>query len=142
RMNEQDGRQATTLQRPTNDDQEAWKVYWKTQGQEWRIELEIAEERQAFLAKRRNITPDIKQGIYPFKGIEPNLTRADIEWLLTTHENSGMCGPVDWNDELQRKREGVDLRGADLRQANLSGLPLARMRGGLAFGEWRKASEE
>jgi len=31
-MSEQDGRQATTIQRPTTNDPEAWKAYWKANG--------------------------------------------------------------------------------------------------------------
>ncbi len=139
-MSEQDATQASTLQRPPHDDKKAWKVYWQTQGQSWRTEPEIDAEQQAFLAERRSITPDIEQGIYPFKGIK--LSRADVEWLLATHESSGMRGPVDWKDESQRERKGLDLRGANLSQENLFGLPLARMRGGLPFEEWLLVTEE
>lgn len=57
------------------------------------------------------------------------LSRADIEWLLATHEQGR--GPVDWRDENQREREGLDLRGADLRGVDLQNLQLAGMRGGL-----------
>ena len=100
-MSEQDGRQASTLQRPTSFDPEAWKVYWEKQGQPWRTEPEIDTERQTYLHERRNtIKPNIAKGIYPFKGIK--LNRADIEWLLVTHENGR--GPVDWNDIEQRWR--------------------------------------
>ena len=138
-MSEQDGRQATALQRPANDDKEAWKAYWKAQGQPWRTEPVIDAERQAFLTERRSITPDIKQGIYPFKGTK--LSRADVEWLLATHENGR--GPIDWSDESQRKREGLDLRGADLSQEDLRGLPLACMEGGLLpIGTWKSTEEQ
>ena len=127
-MSEQDGTKAIALQRPANDDTEAWKAYWKTQGQEWRTEPEIDTERQKYLDERRSITPDIEQGIYPFKDIR--LSRADVEWLLATHENGR--GPVDWSNENQRERTGLDLRGADLCQADLRNLPLACIQGGLA----------
>ena len=40
-MSEQDVRQASTLQRPTTSDSEAWKAYWKAQGQPWHTEPEI-----------------------------------------------------------------------------------------------------
>ena len=56
-----------------------------------------------------------KQGIYPFRGMK--LSRADVEWLLATHENGR--GPVNWSDEGQRGRKGLDLRGADLCQVDL-----------------------
>jgi hypothetical protein len=135
----QNGKPApATQQRPTSDDTGAWKAYWKALGQPWRTEPEIDTERQKYLAERRNITPDIEQGIYPFG--ESKLNRADVEWLLATHENGR--GPVDWNDESQRKREGLDLRGANLRRENLSGLPLARMRGGVTNAEWWHLTEE
>src|SRR5258708_7380112 len=67
------------------------------------------------------------QHVYSFSDIEPKLTRADIEWLLATHENGR--GFVDWRDFYQRNREGLDLRGADLRDEDLQMLPLARMCG-------------
>ncbi len=139
-MSEQDGKQASAIQRPLSNDPEAWNAYWEAQGQEWRTEPEIDEERQKYLDERRSITPDIEQGIYPFKGIEPKLTRADIEWLLATHENGR--GPVDWSNESQREREGLDLRGADLQFVNLSGLPLACLRGSLDWERRFDATEE
>ncbi len=137
-MSEQDGTKATTLQHPTTNNPEAWKAYWKKQGQPWRTESEIVAERQAFLVERRTIKPDIKQGIYPFKDIK--LSRADVEWLLATHENGR--GPIDWSDEHQRKREGLDLRGADLSYIDLSNLPLARLCGGLTEIEWNPFVDE
>jgi len=108
-MSKQDGTLNTTLQRPTTNEEEAWKAYWKAQGQEWRTEPEIDAERQKYLTERLSITPNIEQGIFPFKDIK--LIRADVEWLLATHENGQ--GPIDWSDVSQRKREGLDLRGAN-----------------------------
>lgn len=122
-------------QRPTStDDRTGWISYWKAQGMPWRTEPEIDAVRQSYLSERRAIKPDVVQGIYPFRdesgGIK--LTRADVEWLLTTHESSGgMYGPVNLDDEKQRFREGLDIRGADLRGAALQLLPLARSRGSL-----------
>jgi uncharacterized protein YjbI with pentapeptide repeats len=124
-MNKQDGTQATSLQRPRNDHKEAWEA----QDQTWRTEPEIDVERQKFLVERRSITPNIEQGMYPFKDIK--LSRADVEWLLATHESGGARGPIDWSDESQRQRKGLDLRGAILNEENLSGLPLACVIGGL-----------
>jgi hypothetical protein len=126
-------------QRPTTEDRDAWRAYWQAQGMPWRTEPEIGEERRAYLAERRAVTPDIERGIYPFHdengGI--HLTRADVEWLLATHESGGLRGPVDWSDAKQRKRDGLDLRGADLRHAHLTALPLSRLRGGLTHPERR-----
>jgi uncharacterized protein YjbI with pentapeptide repeats len=51
--------------------------------------------------------------------------------LLATHEHGR--GPIDWSDEQQHEREGLDLRGADLKQVDLRNLPLACMRGGLTW---------
>jgi uncharacterized protein YjbI with pentapeptide repeats len=106
---------------------EEWHQHWQSQSQPWRTEPGIDAKRQEELSKRRAINPDIEKGIYPFKGMK--LSRADVEWLLATHENGH--GPVDWSDESQRKRRGLDLRGADLSHEDLSGLPLARISGGL-----------
>ena len=118
--------------RPNNDDKEAWKAHWKQQDQPWRTEPEIDADRQKYLAERRSIIPNVEQGIYPFRDIK--LSRADVEWLLATHENGQ--GPVDWQDESQRNRQGLDMRGADLCHVDLSNLPLARIRSGLIWDEW------
>ncbi len=76
-MSEQDGTQVSMLQRPAHDDKKAWKEYWKSLGQDRRTEPEIDEERQKFLAERREIEPIFLQGIYPFNRIR--LSRADVE---------------------------------------------------------------
>ncbi len=104
----------------------------------WRTEPEIDAERQQFLRQCLAIVPDFQRGIYPFK--EMRLTRADVEWLLATHEQGR--GPVDWSDVSQHERQGIDLRGADLRHVNLRGLPLACMRGGLTKQEWVETTLE
>ncbi len=93
----------------------------------WRKEPEISSERQADLAQALHTLSDIRRGIYPFKGMR--LSRADIEWLLATHE--GGRGPVAWADAESRPRAGLDLRGAILSGADLSNLPLTRLIGGL-----------
>jgi len=123
------------LQRPLTDDRGAWRKFWISQHQPWRTEPEIDEERQHYLSQRLAIQPDIEHGIYAFKDIQ--LSRADVEWLLINHENGR--GPISWNDESQRRRDGLDLRGADLKQVDLSHLPLARILGGLTWDEWDEA---
>jgi uncharacterized protein YjbI with pentapeptide repeats len=110
------------------DDRAAWRIWWRSQGQNWRIEPEIGQERQALLTERRAIAPDVSRSAFPFAGM--SLTRGDVEWLLATHEHGR--GPVRWDDPAQRDRPGLDLRGADLRGVSLRGLPLARLLGGLA----------
>jgi len=57
-MSEQDGKQVTTLQRPTPNDPEAWKAYWEAQNQLWRTEPEIDIARQKYLTEHRTIVPD------------------------------------------------------------------------------------
>jgi uncharacterized protein YjbI with pentapeptide repeats len=127
-------------ERPMTNDSDAWEAYWTAQGEPWRIEPEIDAERQRYLAERQTIIPDIEQSIYPFKGIR--LTRADIEWLLHEH------GPINWSDEQQRKRQGLDFRGAILNHpdhqhtVNLRHLPLANTRFGLTRAEWIQSSPE
>jgi hypothetical protein len=54
-------REHTALQRPISDDRDTWHTYWKTQGQSWRTEPEIAEERQAQLSEYRAVVPDIQK---------------------------------------------------------------------------------
>jgi uncharacterized protein YjbI with pentapeptide repeats len=121
---------AADSQPPQTRDRAAWTVYWQTRSQPWRTEAEIDGERQAFLAQCRRVPPSVGRGVYPFGGV--SLSRADVEWLLATHD--GGAGPVQWSDERQHAREGLDLRGADLRGADLRGLPLARLCGGLTGG--------
>lgn len=100
----------------------------------------VTPERQVYLAQRYAITPNVEQGSYRYKDIEPKLTRGDIEWLLAGHESRGIRGPVNWSEEEHRRRIGLDLRGADLSGLDLSGLPLARVRLGLSAGEWLNAT--
>ena len=66
---------------PSNThDSETWKAYWKEQGQPWRTEPTIDEERQQRLLSYYQGVVDIERGMYPFKGVR--LSRADVEWLL------------------------------------------------------------
>ena len=123
---------------PAADDRAGWRAHWHAQGQPWRTEPAIDQQRQKELAQCRATAPDIEKGIYPFRGMK--LSRADIEWLLATHEHGR--GPVDWDDEKQHDRWGLDLRGTDLREANLENLPLARLRGGLTLDEWELVPSE
>lgn len=120
---------------PAPEDHDAWQAHWLARGQPWRREPEIAPERQAALAERLGRPAVVERGSYPFSGIDPRLSRADVEWLLAAHEDGR--GPLDWRDETQRERVGLDLRGADLRGLKLSRLPLAGVRAGLREAEWR-----
>jgi uncharacterized protein YjbI with pentapeptide repeats len=108
------------------DDRDAWKAYWQSQGTPWRTEPEISNERQDFLTQRLAVSPDAERGVYHFRDEQRRikLTRADVEWLLATHQSGGTPGPVAWRDLHQGKRVGIDLRGADLRRTSLQGLPL------------------
>lgn len=139
-MSKQTEQSLTSPSRPSDENREAWASYWQQMGQSWRTEPEISPERQAYLAERRSIVPNMVEGIYPFKHVEPKLSRADVEWLLASHENGD--GPVDWQDEHQRGRPGLDLRAADLRGVDLRKLPLARLHGGLTLKERKSTNEE
>src|SRR5438270_3314360 len=130
-MNREASIQVPLPSRPITDDSKEWIAYWKAKGQPWRTEPEIPSERQEELTQHRAIVPDIEKGIYPFKRVK--LNRADVEWLLATHENGR--GPVDWSNGKEQDRQGLDLRGADLRQVNLRRLPLTRLYGGLPLDE-------
>jgi hypothetical protein len=94
----------------------------------WRTEPGIDKERQRYLGLRREVAPDIEKGIHPFRDENGSFkrTRADVEWLLSIHENLGMTGPVDWSDPHQRERGGMNLQEAYLCGVDLSGMPLAR----------------
>jgi uncharacterized protein YjbI with pentapeptide repeats len=120
------------------NDRERWRGYWQSQGYSWRCEPLISVERRNQLEECRARRPEIERGVYPFTGIEPTLGRADLEWLLAMHE--GGRGPVNWDDEEQRERVGLDLRGAVLSGLDLHGLPLAGLCGGLTEDAWRNAT--
>jgi uncharacterized protein YjbI with pentapeptide repeats len=104
----------------------------------WRTEPEIGLERQEQLTHCLATTPNITQGIYPFRGMK--LSRADVEWLLATHENAR--GARAHSGEQQQHDWRLDLWGADLRYVDLHALPLARLRGSLTRKEWDEATEE
>src|SRR5579859_1261008 len=117
---------------------DTWRAHWSARDLPWRMEPEITAERQAELGARLALAPNVEQGDYPFKHIV--LTRADVEWLLATHEQGR--GPVDWHGERLWRREGVDLRGAYLRGVDLRFLPLARVRASLSNEEWERATAD
>lgn len=119
-------------QQPSANDREGWKQYWTNKGQPWRTEPEISACRQHELSQRRSTQQEPEKGIYPLGGV--SLDRADIEWLLASHDNGQ--GPVEWSDELPQRRTGLDLRGACVIEGtDLDRLPLTRLRGGLTFEE-------
>ena len=117
---------------PSEQDKEVLRRYWQQKGMPWRTEPEINKKQQNYLIKHLTIIPNPKRGVYPFR--DEKLNRADIEWLLASHENGR--GPVIWLDMQQRQRKGLDLRAADLRGIDLHELPLTRVRLGLAENEW------
>ncbi len=119
------------------DSSESWRARWSAASQPWRTEPEISASRKRALRLRLDVARD--RDVYPFKDIEPRLTRADIEWLLATLDGGGPVNPYDPADDA---RPGLDLRSADLRGIDLSSLPLAHMRGGLPGNEWRFATLE
>lgn len=104
----------------------------------WQTSAPISLERAQELQTRLHVAADPMKSVFPFKDV--TLTRADIEWLLLRHD--GGKGPVDWSDAAQRNRQGLDLRGARLSGEDLSGLPLARLIGGLTTEERLLASKE
>lgn len=126
------------LHPPTIGNRDAWSAYWRAQNQPWRTEPEIDTKRQEELTQHRAILPDVKQNIYPFKNMK--LSRADVEWLLATHENGR--GPVDWSGGGLLDCQGLDLRGANLCHVNLSSLPLTGTYGALDWEEWLNAPTE
>jgi uncharacterized protein YjbI with pentapeptide repeats len=113
---------------------------WNALDQPWRTEPEIGAERQAWLAARR-ASGAAAAGDYPFAGAR--LSRADVEWLLATHDDGrGHLGPIAWLGEREWRHDGLDLRGADLCGVDLSNLPLTRLLGSLRFAEWSAAKVE
>ncbi|HEY7780344.1 MAG TPA: pentapeptide repeat-containing protein [Ktedonobacterales bacterium] len=141
-MSSQDDGPSNRCQPPNGDEREPWRRNWLAQDQPWRSEPEIAPSRQRALAAQRDVPSNVLRGVYTFQQVEPPLTRADVEWLLATHESLGLVGPIDWAEPWQAERSGVDLRGTDLRGLDLSRLPLTGMRGGLVGDHWANASPQ
>jgi uncharacterized protein YjbI with pentapeptide repeats len=120
-------------------DAETWQSYWKQQGQPWRSEPPIYEERQQLLASCLQGGVNIEQGKYPFKGMR--LSRADVEWLLAA-EGQGSAQESTGGDSSRKPLPGLDVRGADLSGMDLSRLPLMRLHAGLSLEEGRHATVE
>ncbi len=127
---------------PSNTyDVETWKAYWNGQGQPWRTEPIIDEERQQRLLSYSQGDVDIERGIYPFKGVR--LSRADVEWLLALEEQRSAEAHTDGSKSVQQQQAfGLDVRGADLSGVNLSNLPLIGLHAGLSLEEGRHATVE
>src|SRR5258708_38656568 len=136
----QDHPSSSTLPSNTND-LETWKAYWKEQGQPWRTEPAIDEARQQQLLSYYQGVVDIERGMYPFKGVR--LSRADVEWLLAMEEpRSAELSLRGGKGGNQHKSFGLDLRGVDLSQVNLSDLPFMGLHTGLSLKEGRHATVE
>src|SRR5947208_844069 len=118
---------------------ETWQAYWKEQEQSWRTEPTIDEERQQRLLSYSQGGVDIERGRYPFKGVR--LSRADVEWLLAEEEQRSAQDSTG-SGNSRKPPPGLDVRGADLSGANLSHLPLMRLRAGLSLEEGRHATVE
>jgi hypothetical protein len=112
----------------------SWHEYWLARQQPWRTEPEIAPPRQAELRRCLEIVPDIEQGRYPFQTLAPRLTRADVEWLLANALDRAH------GSDRQQLAVRLDLRGVDLSKADLHGLPLLNVLGGLDEATWNAAS--
>ena len=88
---------------------------------------------------------NITTGTYPFSQLssDSRLTRADVEYLLASHEDGR--GPVIWSEEQSRPekmRDSIDFRGTILDGLDLSKLPLTRAIFGLRWNERLEATEE
>ena len=118
----------------------AQSIYWQRQGQSWRTMPEISQERQVQLTLLLEIVSDIRKNTFPFKGIEPKLTRADIEWMLSFSEIKQSTNEQNTSIPLNHKH--LDLYGVDLHDVDLSFLPLSYVRFGPHMYEWEHLTTE
>src|SRR5262249_54340451 len=83
---------------PRPQDTTYGRAHWRPHHMPWRTEPELPPERQRLLHDRRApaaaMPTTFTGSAYPFEGVA--LDRADVEWLLATHENGR--GPIDWAD--------------------------------------------
>jgi uncharacterized protein YjbI with pentapeptide repeats len=114
----------------------AQAYYWNNLGQPWRTLPEISSERQSQLLHHLQIQSDTLHSVFPFKEITPNLTRADIEWMISYIEHTAD------NQTSYVKSKPLDLCGANLRELDLSCLPLFHMRFGAHIYEWEQLTIE
>lgn len=103
---------------PNNDTD--WARYWSDHGQPWRKRAEITPLRQGELLNRASTKADVLQGRYPLIGLR--IHREDLEWLISRSQGEGGV---------------VDLRGSDVSDEDLSGLPLTALLAGLSGPDWR-----
>jgi uncharacterized protein YjbI with pentapeptide repeats len=110
----------------------------------WRTEPEVDAQRQRFLSDCRTRRPPWQADGSPFGGIR--LARADIEWLLATHEDQGVVGPVvqNWVDEVpaslcEAGGEGEDELGAPLAGADLQSVAMDLLLRGM---QWASGQHE
>src|SRR5437899_375795 len=95
--------------RPGANDPVAWQAYWKVRGMPWRRDPEIDEDRKVELAQLRESSSDS-----PFR--YTSLSRADVEWLLETHE---FMLDLAWADLVGASLQGAHLDNANLQEAHL-----------------------
>jgi Pentapeptide repeats (8 copies) len=113
-------------QRASQETQQDWEAHWKAQGQSWRREPEIDQERQQFLRQRLEIEIDEAQHIHPFQDIV--LKRNDLEWLIQKRKEKSV-GDEEQPQELNLQKaifgtidcKGLPLEGANFWSAKLEG---------------------
>jgi hypothetical protein len=107
-----------TPERPSTNDRDAWKIYWAAQDMPWRTEPEIDQERQRFLAERRAIQPNIKEGMYPFRDAQGSITLHAVRQLGDAGHPPAVAQVPDLEDLLdgvlagraRRRRRGCRQR--------------------------------
>jgi uncharacterized protein YjbI with pentapeptide repeats len=137
-MSKQESKLLSKPQSPITVNPSAWRNYWYALKYTRCEEPSIDANRQAELERYRSISSNIEQSIYPFKNVR--LSRADIKWLLATHENRYEPGEASGENQQSFMGRGLDLRGADLRQVDLRGLSLRGLYGGLIWRDWMDAT--
>lgn len=104
---------------------ESWRSFWKSQGQPWRTEPEIPDDRKVELTQWYSETQWAGES-----GVEgKELGRADVEWLIAQRPDSPDRPAPGWTDDPSvapdRRPVFLDLRGANLAGRMLLNLPLS-----------------
>jgi uncharacterized protein YjbI with pentapeptide repeats len=100
--------------------------------------MRVDAERESFLLNCLSVEADLSQRLFPFKGVR--LERRDIEWLIAFQQ--GTVSQTEVPGSPRQASGFVDLRGADLRDVDLSRLNLKGMLGGLSDRERFAASQD
>lgn len=114
---------------------QSWRNLWELTGKTWRFEPEISRHSREHLRDLLNVEANVAECRYPFS--KQVLTRAELEYLLDPQDDALTAETGSQDTAIT-----LDLRGADLRHADLHFLKMDHLVAGLSMEEWQQATHE